>query len=148
MAFKLSLRPAPGGHWIRWGASRRAEPGSQRGSSQGDESELSLSLRVECSSRNERWRAEKKNTIMNQESNKVLLSWSPVINTCWVHYFSHIKNMVTTTSLMVQWLRFHASTAGSTGLIPGGGTKIPHAAQCRQKPKVCVYICMYVYIYI
>ena len=32
------------------------------------------------------------------------------------------------TSLAVQWLRFHASTAWSTGQIPGRGTKIPHAA--------------------
>ena len=31
---------------------------------------------------------------------------------------------------MVQWLRLHASNARSTGLIPGLGTKIPHAA-CR-----------------
>ena len=28
---------------------------------------------------------------------------------------------------MVQWLRHLASTAGGTGLIPGRGTKIPHA---------------------
>ena len=28
-------------------------------------------------------------------------------------------------SLMVQWLRFQASTAGSTGLVPSQGTKIP-----------------------
>ena len=48
---------------------------------------------------------------------------------------------------MVQWLRFHASTAGSTGLILVRGTKIPHGAQCRQKPKVCVYVCVYIYIY-
>ena len=27
---------------------------------------------------------------------------------------------------MVQWLRLHASNAGSMGSIPGGGTKIPH----------------------
>ena len=32
------------------------------------------------------------------------------------------------TSLAVQWLRFRASTAWSTGQIPGWGTKIPHAA--------------------
>ena len=32
------------------------------------------------------------------------------------------------TSLAVQWLRFHASNAGAAGLIPGWGTKIPHAA--------------------
>ena len=31
------------------------------------------------------------------------------------------------TSLAVQWLRLHASTAGGTDLIPGQGTKIPHA---------------------
>ena len=28
------------------------------------------------------------------------------------------------TSLAVQWLELHASTAGGTGLIPGWGTKI------------------------
>ena len=33
------------------------------------------------------------------------------------------------TSLVVQWLRPCASTAGGTGLIPGQGTKIPHAKQ-------------------
>ena len=39
------------------------------------------------------------------------------------------------TSLVVQWLRLHASNAGGPGLIPGQGTrshmlqlKIPHAA--------------------
>ena len=39
------------------------------------------------------------------------------------------------TSLEVQWLRLHASTAGDTGSIPGHGTKIPHAAWCGQKKK-------------
>ena len=29
--------------------------------------------------------------------------------------------------LVVQWLRFHASTAGGMGLIPGQGTNILHA---------------------
>ena len=28
---------------------------------------------------------------------------------------------------VVQWLRFHSSTAGGAGLIPGQRTKIPHA---------------------
>ena len=28
---------------------------------------------------------------------------------------------------MVRWLRLQASTAGDAGLIPGRGTKIPHA---------------------
>ena len=32
------------------------------------------------------------------------------------------------TSLVIQWLRHCASTAGGTGLIPGWGTKILHAA--------------------
>ena len=31
------------------------------------------------------------------------------------------------TSLAVKWLRLRASTAGGSGLIPGRGTKIPHA---------------------
>ena len=39
------------------------------------------------------------------------------------------------TSLAVQCLRLHASTAGGAGLIPGRGTKIPHAAQSGQKNK-------------
>ena len=37
------------------------------------------------------------------------------------------------TSQVVQWLRLHASTAGSTGSIPGWGTKIPHAACMAKK---------------
>ena len=40
------------------------------------------------------------------------------------------------TSLEVQWLRLLASTAGSTGSMPGQGNKIPHAAQYDQKKKV------------
>ena len=39
------------------------------------------------------------------------------------------------TSLAVQWLRLHVSTAGCTGLIPGRGTKIPHAEWHRLKKK-------------
>ena len=37
------------------------------------------------------------------------------------------------TSLAVQWLRHFPSTAGGTGLIPGQGTKISHAAWYGQK---------------
>ena len=37
------------------------------------------------------------------------------------------------TSLVVQWLRLCASTAGDVGLIPGWGTKIPHAIGHSQK---------------
>ena len=36
---------------------------------------------------------------------------------------------------MVQGLRLCASTAGSTGSIPGWGTKIPHDVQQGQKKK-------------
>ena len=39
------------------------------------------------------------------------------------------------TSLTVQWLRLHASTAGGVGSIPGPGTKILHAKWCSQKKK-------------
>ena len=37
------------------------------------------------------------------------------------------------TSLVVQWLRLHASNARNVGLIPGQGTKIPHAMWHGQK---------------
>ena len=39
------------------------------------------------------------------------------------------------TSLAVQWLGIHASTAGGTGSIPGRGTKILRSGQCSQKKK-------------
>ena len=39
------------------------------------------------------------------------------------------------TSLVAQWLRLCASNARGVGLIPGQGTKIPHAIQCGQKKK-------------
>ena len=39
------------------------------------------------------------------------------------------------TSLVVQWLRLQASTAGGMGLILGQGTKILHASQCSQNIK-------------
>ena len=37
------------------------------------------------------------------------------------------------TSLVVQWLRLCASTAGNVGVIPGWETKIPHAKGHSQK---------------
>ena len=37
------------------------------------------------------------------------------------------------TSLVVEWLRCHTSTAGGMGLIPSWGTKIPHVVQSGQK---------------
>ena len=39
------------------------------------------------------------------------------------------------TSLAVQWIRLCATIAGGTGLIPGWGTKILHAARYNQKKK-------------
>ena len=36
---------------------------------------------------------------------------------------------------MVQWLRLHASTAGSMGSIPGQGTKMPHGKAKKQTKK-------------
>ena len=45
------------------------------------------------------------------------------------------KKQKARTSLVVQWLRLLASTAGDTGSIPGPGTKIPYAMQCSQKKK-------------
>ena len=36
---------------------------------------------------------------------------------------------------MVQWLRFHASTARDLGSIPYQRTKMLHALQCRKKKK-------------
>ena len=44
-----------------------------------------------------------------------------------------VRSCLEGTSLAVQWLRLHASTAGGMGSIPGRGTKIPHAARCGQK---------------
>ena len=39
----------------------------------------------------------------------------------------HTKQDGNGTSLVVQWLGHHASNAGGTDLIPGQGTRIPHA---------------------
>ena len=39
------------------------------------------------------------------------------------------------TSLVVQWLRLCDPNAGSTGSIPGWGSKILHVLQCGQKKK-------------
>ena len=36
---------------------------------------------------------------------------------------------------MVQWLGLHTATAGSTGSIPGQGTKIPYAAGMAKNKK-------------
>ena len=44
-----------------------------------------------------------------------------------------LKNAIPGTSLVVQWLRLRVSNAGGVCLIPGWGTKIPHAAWHSQK---------------
>ena len=50
------------------------------------------------------------------------------------HNFLSLKKK---TSLVMEWLRLYASTAGGTVSIPAGGTfhKIPPAAMCSQKKK-------------
>ena len=43
------------------------------------------------------------------------------------------KDLLAGISLMIEWLRLHASNAGGAGSIPGQGTKIPHAMGHGQK---------------
>ena len=40
-----------------------------------------------------------------------------------------------------QWLGLCTFNGRSAGSIPGPGTKIPHALQCGQKAKVCLFVC-------
>ena len=49
-----------------------------------------------------------------------------------------IKKLLCGTFLAVQWLRPRAFTAGGMGLIPGRGTKIPHAVQWQKKKSYSV----------
>ena len=53
---------------------------------------------------------------------------------------SQIRTAGAGTSLAVQWLRLHTSTARGTDSIPGQGTKIPQATWHSQKKNVCVYM--------
>ena len=50
------------------------------------------------------------------------------------HYLC-LKYLILGTSLMVQWLRLHTSSAGGVSLIHRLGTKLPNAARCGQKFK-------------
>ena len=50
-----------------------------------------------------------------------------------------IKNGKCRTSLVVQWLRLHASNVGGVGGFPVWGTKIPHALQ--HDPKTWYMLC-------
>ena len=49
--------------------------------------------------------------------------------------YNNLTLIILGSSLAVQWLRLRASTAGGAGLIPGQGTKIPHAVWHSQKKK-------------
>ena len=59
-----------------------------------------------------------------------------VIPCTWSGIINIVKNDHTGTSLVVQWSRLCASTAGGTGSTPGQGTKIPCAAWRGQKIKI------------
>ena len=54
-------------------------------------------------------------------------------------YMGSLENWLlkscTGSSLVVQWLRLHTSTAEGTGSMPGRGAKISHAVWCDQKEK-------------
>ena len=50
-------------------------------------------------------------------------------------YFENYKTLIV-NSLVVQWLRFHTSQAGGTGLIPGQKTDILHAMEHSQKTDI------------
>ena len=63
-------------------------------------------------------------------------SFSSTNRASWFHAFLLFLLLLLTpsgTSLVVQWLGPHASTAGGVGSIPGWGNKIPHAALCDRK---------------
>ena len=70
----------------------------------------------------------------NVEAEKPLHSSRRITNTSRVNFqASLIKTQKTGTSVMLQWLRLRACTAGGTGLILGQGTKIPHAGPARKQ---------------
>ena len=50
-------------------------------------------------------------------------------------YFENYTTLIV-NSLVVQWLRFHTSQAGGTGLIPGQRTDILHAMEHSQKTDI------------
>ena len=61
------------------------------------------------------------------------VSWSMPVKLVEIKNNGNIKSWGG-TSLVVQWLRRHAASAGDVGSILGQGTKIPHATQ----PKVII----------
>ena len=48
-------------------------------------------------------------------------------------WWGHLKGTQEGTSLVAQWLRLRASNARGVGLLPGQGTKSPHATWRSQK---------------
>ena len=61
--------------------------------------------------------------------------------TC-LSYPLNVVDILSGTSLVVQWLRLHASTAGGMVLIPGWGSK---AVRCSHKFKY-IYIASFFYL--
>ena len=62
-----------------------------------------------------------------------------ILGICVYQHLLYLKNKMLGTSLEIQWLRLCTSTAGGTGSIPDGGTKIPYAAwhgQGEKKKKI------------
>ena len=61
----------------------------------------------------------------------IILKFLPEFLQCGPHSaVSCLQN-----SLVVQWVRLHASNAAGAGLIPGQGTKIPYALSQKKKKK-------------
>ena len=57
-----------------------------------------------------------------------------------IPFFKLQQNNTSRTSLVVQQLKLLASNTGGVGLIPGQGTKIPHAERCGQISKYTLII--------
>ena len=53
----------------------------------------------------------------------MLVSWNEYGNDRFLVRLFPLKNTDLRTSLAVWWLRFHTSSAGGAGLIPGLGTR-------------------------
>ena len=62
----------------------------------------------------------------------------------WLHFVSQGSISPSTgTCLDIQWLKFCTSKAESTSLIPGRGTKIPHATWPKEKRKKKTQVILY-----
>ena len=56
-----------------------------------------------------------------------------LVQPLWRTVWRVLKKLKIGTWLVVQWLKLHASTAGSS--IPGKGTKVPYAPQPTHTPE-------------